>query len=216
MFFLWPKFTGKPWSSDKFSFKVLLREAGSSLNLGETANFAKTVISWKRPGQLRQEHRNYTMLLGWFVVCWLQYAFLLVKHLHKNCAAALSSNHQESKGRSCSFSSDPFFPCSARCWLCSAASRDFSLSFQYCWLLIDPPCGFPSSFCSFLFTGLKHWSWDLFLLVTWSIQTAMTEAALHASPAPFTPGLFSSTKHILEMCPTAQWRLSSFPYLLLF
>ena len=100
------------------------------------------------------------MLLGWFAVRWLQYAFMLFKHLHKKCAAASSSNHQESKRRSCSFSSGPFFPVLPGGWLCSAASRDFSLSFLYHQLLIDPPCSIFPSFYSSRFTGLKCWSWD--------------------------------------------------------
>lgn len=139
------------------------------------------------------------MLLGWFAVCWLHYAFMLFKHLHKKCAAASSSNHQESKGRSCSFSSGPFFPCPARWLALFCCFQGFLSLFPLPPAANWSPCSICPSFYSSLFTGLKCWCWDPFLLVTWSIQTATIQAALHAASAPLTPGLFSSTMHILEM-----------------
>lgn len=77
------------------------------------------------------------------------------------------------------------------------------------------PCSIFPSFCSTLFLGLQCGSWDPFLLVTWSIQTAPIQGVLHISPASLALGLFSFTEHIWR-CPTAQERLYSFPNLLLF
>lgn len=171
------------------------------------------MISWKHPRLLQQEHRNYATLLGWFAVCWLQNAFILFKHLHKKCAVASSSNHQKSKGRSCSFSSGPFFPTSAR-WLSVLLLPGVSL-FPVLLATNWSPAVFFPSFCFTLFLGLQCGPWDSFLLVTWSIQTAPIQGVLHISPAPLTPGLFSVPEHIWR-CPTAQERLYSFPHLLLF
>lgn len=129
--------------------------------------------------------------------------FYLFQHLQK-CAAALSSTHQESKGRSWSFLSGSF-SCPNR-WLVllSCCSQGLCSCAGLCWLLIDTThththTRFPPSFCSSLFTGLEHLHQNTFLLIIRNTQTAMIWASLLASPAPLTPGQFSSTVHILEV-----------------
>lgn len=172
------------------------------------------MISWKHPGLFQQEHRNYAMLLGWFAVCWLQNAFILFKHLHKKCAVASSSNHQKSKGRSCSFSSGLFFPSSAR-WTVSVLLLPGVSLFPVLLATNWSPWSIFPSFCSTLFLGLQRGPWNPFLLVTWRIQTAPVQGVLHISSAPLTPGLFSFMEDFWR-CPTAQERLYSFPHFLLF
>ena len=143
------------------------------------------------------------MLLVWFAVCWLQYAFMLFKHLHSKCAAASSWNDQESKGRSCSFSSCPFFPCPAR-WLalfcCFQGFLSLSVRLAANW---SPLQHFPQ-----LLLFSVHWSQRLRPGVSpgtpfsWSPETSrqlLIQAALCAFPAPLSPGPFSSMMHTLEM-----------------
>lgn len=143
--------------------------------------------------------------------------FYLFQHLQK-CAAALSSTHQESKGRSWSFLSGSF-SCPNR-WLVllSCCSQGLCSCAGLCWLLIDT----------------THTHTHAFLLASACLSSLVLNTYTRT---PFcssseTPKQLWSGHHCLLLllpspqdsflpqytfwrCPTAQWRLSPFPFLLL-